>query len=104
LRPHLKLAVAWSLAGILGGCAPRCEATCRKLLDCGDALDSQRVALALCEDNCTREDALYESWGDESKEEAFEQERRCVRRSSCEEIAAGACFDPALFPFDANQD
>ncbi len=81
------------------GCVPRCEATCKKLLECGEELDTQRVALAQCEDSCIREEALYEDWEDETKQDALDEERRCIGASSCEEIADGACYEHDLFPF-----
>jgi hypothetical protein len=99
LRADLRVAIALALAPLLGGCPPQCDHTCRKLLDCGEEVDAQRVAQALCEDECKREDALYESWEDDEKQAAFDDEKRCIVHSSCDELASGACYDPGLFPF-----
>ncbi len=70
-----------------------CRAVCRKVLfECGD-LGSERVALDECEVSCLRQEALYEEWENEEKQDLFDDHKRCVARSSCEEIADGECYD-----------
>lgn len=88
---------------VLGGCAPPCGQVCRKVLDCG--IDSERVAQAECELSCTQQSALYASWEDEALEQLYEDHRRCIVRSSCEEIAEGACYEgyEDLFVFDPDK-
>jgi len=85
------------VAVALLGCSPRCERTCKKLLKC-EGLDSDRVALDECELSCRNQLSLFEGWKDEDKlEDAFAEHRRCLIRSTCEEIADGECYDPLLF-------
>jgi hypothetical protein len=80
------------------GCRPSCEQVCEKLLAC-DAVESPRVSQAECEDGCAREEALVETWDDQELLDAFHDEMDCVADSSCDDVAAGACYDEALFVF-----
>ena len=75
------------------------------LFECGD-LDSERVSFLECEDSCLRQDALYQQWEDERKQELFNDHKRCINRSSCEEIAQGECYYgfEDLFVFDPDKD
>ena len=96
MRPSsVALLIAAALAA--AGCVPTCTETCDKVLDCG--IDTERMSLEECVDACTRQDALYEWWEDEAKLEAFDDHRRCVARSTSEEIADGECYEDALFVF-----
>jgi hypothetical protein len=79
-------------------CRPSCEQVCEKLLDC-DAVESPRVSLSECEDSCSREETLYETWDDQQLLDALYEEMECVADSSCDEVAGGACYDDALFVF-----
>jgi hypothetical protein len=88
-----------ALGMVHGGCVPTCRATCDKTLRCGN-LDSERVALAECVDMCQRQDVLYQQWQDEEKSEAFDDHRRCVSSTSCDDIAEGECYDPLLWVYD----
>ena len=88
-----------ALLGVLAtsACAPTCERTCKKLLDCGN-LDSQRVSVAECEVSCTNQLGMYDGWIDEEElEQAFDDHRRCLVRTSCDAIEAGECYDDRLF-------
>ena len=87
------------LAAVIAGsgCAPSCEHTCRKVLACD--LGTERIAQQECVDSCEAQDALYQSWDDEEKIDAFDDHRRCLVQSSCDEIADGACYDEDLFVF-----
>ena len=88
----LALAALW-----LAGCTPTCERTCTKLLACG-TLESDRVSVEECEASCIFQVNLYDEWLDEKVlDKAFDQHRRCLVRSSCEQIDAGECFDEVLF-------
>lgn len=62
-------------------------------------LDTSRLALDACIDDCERQNALYEVWEDTEKQRAFRAHRSCLGRSSCEEIDAGVCYDEDLFIF-----
>lgn len=79
------------------GCAPECKSVCRKLIDCG--VDGSGVVFDECRQSCESQQALLEGWADELKVEAFDEHRRCIGRSSCEEIAAEECYDPEVFSF-----
>lgn len=93
-----RLAEAILILGVLlGGCVPRCESVCEKVLACG--IESERVALEECTESCANQDALYAFWDDEDKQAAFDDHRRCLKRSTCDEIARGACYDPEVFIF-----
>ena len=86
------------MAWLLNGCTPRCKESCVKVLDCG--LDSTRVARDECVLSCQLEETLYREWEDKTKIKAFKAHKRCIRDSTCEEIADGACYDEELFLYD----
>jgi hypothetical protein len=88
----------------LAACAPPCGQVCRKVLACG--IDSERVAQSECENSCNRQGQLYNDWDDEELIELFEEQRRCISRSSCDELAAGACYEgyEALYVFDTDKE
>jgi hypothetical protein len=87
-RPLLLLVALAPLAA----CPPPCKQVCRKVLfDC--ELDTERVALEECQDACETQQQLYDVWDDERLQDLFDDHRRCIGRSSCEEIADGACYD-----------
>jgi hypothetical protein len=96
---------AFFLIGVLGlgGCAPPCGQVCRKVLRCD--LDSERVAQAECELSCNQQGDLYARWQDEELLQLYEDHRRCIVRSSCEELAAGTCYEgyEELFVFDPDK-
>ena len=74
-------------------CAPPCRQVCRKVLFECDNLDSDRVALDECEASCQQQDAVYQVWQDEEKQDLFDAHKSCIGSSTCEEIAAGACYE-----------
>ena len=80
----------------LAACGSPCERTCDKVLAC-EGLSSDRVSEQDCEESCKRQEILYELWEDEQKIEAFEEHKRCLISSSCDEIADGVCYDEELF-------
>lgn len=90
------------LAG--AGCAPGCERTCKKVLKC-EGLDADRVALEECETSCQTQLIMYDGWRDEDAlEQAFTRHRRCIGTSTCEEIAAGECYEDRLFQLGDGHD
>jgi hypothetical protein len=97
VNPGCKLILGLAAALALAGCTPDCERTCRKVLSCD--IDSPRDAIDMCKASCETEDHLYDVWDDQEKTDAFHEERRCLVDSSCEDIAAGACYDDRLYPF-----
>jgi hypothetical protein len=101
IRPVMGLV---ALASVMAACTPPCGQLCRKVLYTCE-LDSERVALDDCENSCSQQLDLYRRWQDEELIELFEQHRRCIARSSCEEIAAGECYEgyERLFVFDPDK-
>ncbi len=83
---------------LASACRPSCEEVCDKLLAC-EEVESPRVSHAECEDSCTREEALYETWDDTHLLDALYDEMACVMDSPCADVAAGACYDEALFVY-----
>ncbi|HHO53215.1 MAG TPA: hypothetical protein ENK18_20655 [Deltaproteobacteria bacterium] len=94
----------FSLLLSIPACTPPCQQVCRKVLfDC--QLDSERVALLECEQSCDRQETLYRQWQDDEKLALFMEHRRCLARSTCEEIRDGLCYDgfEDLFIFDLDK-
>lgn len=83
------------VTALSSACAPRCQEVCNKVRDCG--IETTRLAQDECVLSCRLQENLYEEWEDEEKIAAFRDHRRCVRSSTCEEIAAGECYDELLF-------
>lgn len=73
------------------GCAPPCGRVCSKVLDCG--LDSERVSYDECQAACEQQHALYDEWGNDELLALFDDHKRCVSGSSCEELAQGVCYE-----------
>ena len=85
-------------------CVPPCQQLCRKVLfDCD--LDTERIALEECQQSCERQELLYLQWDDGLKFKQYNDHRRCIIRSTCEEIEAGECYDgfEELFLFDLDK-
>lgn len=78
------------------GCSPTCQRTCTKLVTC-DEVESDRVAVDECEESCVLQEALYQEWDDTQLQDAFVDYKRCVTGSTCEEVAAGECYDEDLW-------
>ncbi len=93
MRTLLPIALLLTLAA---ACTPTCEQVCRKARTCGVA---ERLAQDECELSCNSQDDLLGDWEDEELETAFDEHKRCVTSSTCEEIAAGVCYDERLFSF-----
>ena len=82
----------------LAGCVPTCPETCKKVLDCG--VETERVAEDECITACEVQQILYEQWEDEQKMEAFDDHKRCLMQSTCDEVAEGVCYDPVVFIYE----
>ena len=94
------VAAALMVASLGSGCVPRCRTVCDKLLEC-DEVSTDRVAHSECEDSCQRQSTIFAGWKNEDRlKEASDEQRRCIARSTCDEIADGACYDERLFQFD----
>lgn len=86
---------------LVAGCAPTCEETCDKLVDCGN-LETTGFSSTACNNSCELQEAQLDEWNDTQKLDALEAERRCLVGSTCEEIAEGACYDPYIWSYDAS--
>jgi hypothetical protein len=87
-------------AGLMfAGCEPTCQIACRRFLDCD--LETPGVTLDECEASCVFQEDKLEAEEDDVGRQRFSDHKRCVARSSCEEVADGACYDEELFPFSA---
>lgn len=94
LLPLLTLA-ALSLSA---GCEPTCKTTCKKLLSCGDGVDTPRESQNECEYSCETQQDLYEDdWENPELRDALADQKTCVVDSECADIADGACYDESLF-------
>ena len=93
----LRLTVALALPVVLTtGCEPTCAATCDKLVECED-VETPRMSSTVCEESCATQELLYQGWEDTQLEDAFAEYKRCVRGSTCGEIAAGVCYDEDIY-------
>lgn len=101
---RVRWSVALLLPSLLTACPPPCSQVCRKVLnEC--ELDSQRVSFDECETNCVSQDTLYDGWGNDYLQDLYDDHKRCITRSSCDEIAAGVCYEgfEELFAFDPDK-
>ena len=61
-------------------------------------MDSDRVSVPECEASCTVQLTMFEDWEDEDElNDAFDEHRRCLVQSTCEQVEAGECYDERLF-------
>ena len=82
---------------VLTACNATCRQSCQKLASCAE-VDSTGTIEAECRETCLAQEFLYEEdWEDEVLLAAFEEQRNCIRDSSCEQIAEGVCYDETLW-------
>ncbi len=86
------------LGAALAGCTPTCEQVCDKLVACGD-LGTERMSSAECQEQCNDQKLLLSEWTDDQQEAAFEAELSCLFSSECADVAAGVCYDDAVYSF-----
>ena len=99
MRAHLVGALAVVAASLsLGGCTPSCDQTCRRLFNCA-ALEVYGMSGDTCTEDCLYQEAVYDDWDDVELREAYKESRRCVAAATCEDLAAGVCFDETLYPY-----
>lgn len=81
-------------------CAPTCAQTCNKLDRC-DLL--AEVPEGYCETSCSVQISDYTGLERDEKQDelvdAFNDQRRCIASSTCDDLADGVCYDETLFPF-----
>lgn len=93
------LAALALLAALLApGCTPTCDQTCKKLVSC-EGVETAGLSEELCVEDCQQQEALIDYWEDTQLLEQLDASRRCVRDNTCEDIAAGVCYDPDLYPY-----
>lgn len=90
------LAILLALGLGLVGCAPTCTQVCHKLDRCELNPD---VLVTECVASCEAEISDYRDTDDKEAKATFNDQRTCLGSHSCEEIAAGACYESSLFPF-----
>lgn len=84
------------LLATLTACPPPCSQLCAKLERCDL---SATVTLDECNESCDNQLDFFKNERTLSVEEKlFNQQRVCISSHSCDELAAGACFEDALFP------
>lgn len=87
------------LAGMFGaGCKSTCQDVCDKLVEC-DGLPTDRMSSAECEDSCKSQAALYDDWADVQKQDALQAELDCLGDATCDDVAAGTCYDEAIWDY-----
>lgn len=93
------LLLAIGLLAVLGaGCEPTCKATCKKLLECGDGIDTPRASLDDCEYACeVRQDLYEDTWENPHLRDEFADMKSCIADEACADIAEGVCYDDELF-------
>ena len=95
LRSCVGLAI---VIGMSSGCKATCADVCDRLVDC-DGLPTERMSSAECEDSCRSETALYDGWTDVQKQDALQSELDCLNEASCDDVAAGVCYDDSIWSF-----
>jgi hypothetical protein len=71
---------------------------CDKVVECDD-LGTERMPPEECKESCLQQKALYATWTDTQLRDAFDDELSCIDDSSCDDIAAGVCYDEDLWSF-----
>ena len=95
---NLPALAALALLSLLGGCTPTCEEVCERLVDeCGAG--TERLNSDECQESCQSQRDLYQRWEDEGLRDAFDASLECYRDTACDEIAAGACYEQAVWTF-----
>lgn len=92
------MATALLIIASLSGCTPTCQDVCTKLVAC-DGLPTERMTEGECEEQCSLQQDRYNTWDDVAKREAFDDELTCLYESTCEQVAAGACYDEDVYSF-----
>ena len=88
----------WILLAFASGCTPTCNQVCDRLT-AREQIEPDNLYSPLCEESCLTQDTLYRDWEDTQLQQAFDEQRRCVMDSTCEQLADGACYDPQLSSF-----
>lgn len=95
---QISVLLGTSLVG-LSACEPTCKRTCRKIVNCSEQLDSERVTVEECEAACVFQERELEETEQDGLRNQLADHKRCIRTESCEDLAAGVCLDPDLAQF-----
>lgn len=91
---HLLLLAAVATAA----CNPTCQQVCNKLDRCGF---DDAVQVNVCQATCERQLLFVQELDDEDAAlKQFNDHRRCIGNTSCDDLAAGQCVDDELFAVD----
>ena len=105
LTPSARVRAALAAATLLlAGCPATCDTMCNKLDRCGF---NNRISELDCREQCgvqlevlgDKDTDDGDPQTDEADRDAFRRHRVCVSTHSCDELAAGACYDESVFPF-----
>ena len=83
---------------LLWGCTPTCEDACDQLVGCENP-GTELLAADECRESCERQRDLYQHWGNEGLQDAFDASLNCYMDSSCDDIAAGVCYDRDIWMY-----
>lgn len=101
-RSHTPWRTLAALGAVLlgaAGCTPTCDRVCTRIVeDCGD-LGTERMSAYECEESCLNQQKLYERWADTQKQAALDDELTCLVDATCDEIAAGTCYNEDIWGF-----
>jgi hypothetical protein len=81
---------------LLWACSPDCDRTCQKLLTC-DELEAPEMGEEECVSACNAQVNLYEDEEDEATQNALDDYKSCVIDSTCDELAAGVCYNEDIY-------
>lgn len=105
MTPRQPFAGPWAFAALCAvaltsaGCTPTCARVCTRLVDdCGD-LGTERMTAYECEESCTEQQKLYDRWADTQKQDALDEELSCLIDATCDDIAAGTCYNEELWAY-----
>lgn len=79
-------------------CTPTCEEACKAIVACGNE-GTELLSADACEEQCNNQRDLYDTWDDKALQDAFDDSLSCYKNSSCDELAAGACYNEDLWSY-----
>ena len=95
----MRLAIAaFAFTVSSAGCKATCADVCDRLVECY-GLPTERMSSAECEDSCKSQSTLYDGWTDIQKQDALQAELDCLNEAACDDIAAGVCYDDAIWSY-----
>ena len=97
---HLRFPlVGLLIAGLMGGCTPTCKQTCNKITGCEQLADYSGTHPDFCAETCIRQETLYQVWEDYDLLDRLDAHKECLMDATCDDIAAGVCYDEELYAF-----